>query len=64
MQLKGVTVMLPWLIKNLATILISLVIVCIVVFIIAKLRKDRKAGKSTCGGNGGHCPMGGSCHKK
>lgn len=56
--------MLPWLIKNLATILISLVIVCIIVFIIAKLRKDRKAGKSPCGGNCGHCPMGGSCHKK
>ncbi|MBQ7726535.1 MAG: FeoB-associated Cys-rich membrane protein, partial [Clostridia bacterium] len=27
------------------------------------LRRDRKNGKSSCGGNCGHCPMGGTCHK-
>ena len=31
--------------------------------IVRSLVKDRKQGKSSCGGNCGHCPMGGSCHE-
>lgn len=55
--------MFSWLVNNLGTILISLVLVAIVVIIIMKLRKDKKAGKSSCGGNCAHCTMAGSCHK-
>lgn len=56
--------MLTWLSSNLATILISLVLIAVVAFIIVVMRRDKKKGKSACGGNCGHCPMGGSCHKQ
>lgn len=56
--------MLTWLSENIATILISLALVVIVIGIIVVMRRDKKKGKSTCGGNCGHCPMGGSCHKQ
>ena len=31
--------------------------------VIRVLRRDRKQGRSPCGGSCGHCPMAGSCHK-
>lgn len=55
--------MLSWIIANLATIIITLILVAVVVGIIIVMRKDKKKGKSPCGGNCGHCPMSGSCHK-
>lgn len=55
--------MLAWITANLGTILVCALLVFIVAFIIAVLVRDKKNGKSTCGGNCGHCPMGGSCHK-
>lgn len=54
--------MLSWLSANIGTILISLVLICIVAAVIIIMRRDKKKGKSTCGGNCGHCPMGTSCH--
>ncbi|HHZ07090.1 MAG TPA: FeoB-associated Cys-rich membrane protein [Clostridiales bacterium] len=54
--------MLSWIIANIGTILISLVLIGVVVAVIIIMRRDKKKGKSTCGGNCGHCPMGGSCH--
>ena len=54
--------MLAWLSANLGTILISLVLLAVVITVIAVMRKDKKKGKSTCGGNCGYCPMSGSCH--
>lgn len=56
--------MLEWFSQNIATILISVILLGIIVGIIVTIRKDKKMGKSPCGGNCGHCPMGGSCHKK
>ena len=56
--------MLAWLAENFATILSCLVLAAMVAAIVVKLVKDKKKGKSTCGGNCGCCPMGGSCHKK
>ena len=56
--------MLSWIVNNIATILISLVLVAGVTAIILSIVKDKKKGKSSCGGNCGCCPMGGSCHKK
>ena len=55
--------MLAWLSANIGTILISLALLAVVITVIAVMRKDKKKGKSTCGGNCGHCPMSGSCHK-
>ena len=56
--------MLEWIIHNIATILISLVLAGGVAAIVIGMLKDKKKGKSSCGGNCGCCPMGGSCHKK
>ena len=55
--------MLGWIMENIGTILITFVLAIIVVLIVRSLVKDRKQGKSSCGGNCGHCPMGGSCHE-
>ena len=56
--------MLSWISQNIATIVICIVLLVIVAAIIAKLVKDRKKGKSSCGCNCAHCAMVGSCHSK
>ncbi|QNU67058.1 FeoB-associated Cys-rich membrane protein [Ruminiclostridium herbifermentans] len=57
--------MLAFLKENLATIIISAVILTAVVLIIIKMRKDKKAGKSCsgCGSGCGSCPSSSMCHK-
>lgn len=54
--------MLAWLSKNIATIIICLVLAVIVALIIFSLVKNKKKGKSSCGCNCAHCAMAGSCH--
>ena len=56
--------MFAWLSANIGTILIVLVLLAIVTLIIVKLRKDKKKGVSSCGGNCAHCAMSGSCHSR
>lgn len=51
--------MLAFLIENLATILISAVLLAVVILIILKLKKDRQKGCSSCGCGCGGC--GSSC---
>ena len=51
--------MLSWIMGNLATILISAVLVLAVCLIIVKMVKDRKQGKSSCGCDCGSC---GACY--
>ena len=48
--------LIPWLICLLA-------LAALVAVVILRLRRDRKQGKTSCGGNCGCCPMAGSCHK-
>ncbi len=54
--------MLNWLIQNIATIIISLVLAVICALIILKMRKDKKEGKTSCGCGCENCAMSGSCH--
>ena len=54
--------MISWIQNNIATILISAVLVAIVAAIIAKTVRDEKNGKSSCGNNCAHCAMQGKCH--
>lgn len=56
--------MLNWLIGNIATIIISLVLILIITSVIYKIIKDKKQGKSSCGCNCANCAMAGSCHEK
>ena len=55
--------MLQGIADNAGTIIISLALLGLVIGIIIRLRKDKKQGKSSCGGSSGHCPMAGACHK-
>ncbi len=56
--------MLSWLTANIGTVLITVMLIAIVVVIVVKLRKDKKKGVSSCGGNCAHCAMNGSCGNK
>lgn len=56
--------MFAWLGANIGTILIVLVLALVVIGIIVKLRKDKKKGVSSCGGNCAHCAMHGACHQQ
>ena len=53
---------MDWLKQNLGTIVVSLVLVAIVVLIIAKMVRDKKNGKSSCGCGCANCAMRGKCH--
>ena len=56
--------MLTWIVENLATVIICIVLVAVVAAIIVSLIRNKKRGKSSCGCNCAHCAMAGSCHKK
>ena len=56
--------MFQWIGENAGTIVISLALIALVTWIVIRLWKDRKKGKSSCGCNCGCCPMAGSCHKQ
>lgn len=53
--LKGGYIMLQFIISNLATIIITLLLITIVSFIIRKMIKDKKQGKSCCSGGCAGC---------
>ena len=56
--------MLQEITDNAGTIIVSLVLIALVTGIILQLRRDKKQGKSSCGGACGGCPMSGSCHRQ
>lgn len=56
--------MISFITENLGTIIITVVVVAILAAIVVKLVRDKRKGKSSCGGNCAHCAMGGSCHSE
>ena len=58
--MKGCDNMLAWLSANLINIVLIAVIVLITGMLIRSMIRDRKAGKSSCGGNCASC---GACSK-
>ena len=56
--------MFQWIGENAGTIVGSLLLVALVAWIVIRMRKDRKQGKSSCVCNCGCCPMAGFCHKQ
>lgn len=56
--------MLSWFVQNLATILISAVLLALVTAVLAGMVKSRKKGKSGCCGGCAGCAMNGCCHKE
>lgn len=56
--------MFAWIASHIAVCLIVLALIAAVAGAIAVLVRDKKKGKSSCGGNCSCCPMGGACHKQ
>ncbi len=55
---------MAWLAENITTIIICFVLVLIVALAVFSIVRDKKKGKSCCGGSCGGCSMNGACHKK
>ena len=54
---------MTWLIENLGTIVVSLILIVVLAGITAGMVKRRRKGISSCGCKCGSCPMSGTCHK-
>ena len=55
--------MLQWIGANIGTIIVGLVLLAVVALVVRVMIRDKKQGKSSCGGNCAHCAACGSCHK-
>ena len=55
--------MVVWLAENLGTILVSVILIVIVALIIRIMIRDKKMGKSTCGGSCASCKMCAACRQ-
>lgn len=53
---------MKWLICHWGTMLVCLLILLAVTAVVYVLRRDKKQGKSSCGGGCAGCAMRGSCH--
>ena len=47
--------MLEWLAANIGTIIVALIVIAVIAFVVARMVKDKKEGKSSCGANCAHC---------
>lgn len=56
--------LMEWLKMNYPSVLVVAVIVVISVLIVIKLARDRKSGRSSCGGCCGQCPSAGLCQSR
>lgn len=56
--------MLQWIGANIGTILVGLVLLAVVALIVRSMLRDKKQGKSSCGGNCASCSACGCCRKK
>ena len=56
--------MAAWFAANGGTLLITLALAAIIALIVWKLRKDKKAGQTSCGCGCEHCAMRDKCHTK
>ena len=53
-----------WLIQNAGTLLVAGILMLVVLLVAFVLRRDKKAGKSSCGSSCAGCPMAGKCHEE
>ncbi len=54
--------MLTWIMENMATIIISAILIVMVTAVIASMIRSRRRGKSSCGCGCAGCAMNGACH--
>ncbi|MBO4266756.1 MAG: FeoB-associated Cys-rich membrane protein [Lachnospiraceae bacterium] len=55
--------MVTWLATNLGTIIISIIMIALVTVIIRTMIRDKKMGKSACGGSCASCKMCAACRR-
>lgn len=55
--------MTDWLSANASTLFVAGVLVVLIAVAVAVMHKNRKTGRSTCGGSCSGCPMGADCHR-
>ena len=55
--------MLQWISENIGTIAVGLVLLAVVILIVHIMMRDKKQGKSSCGGNCASCGGCCACHK-
>lgn len=53
-----------FIINNIGTIIIGLMVFALIAGVVVKLVKDKKKGKTSCGCGCSNCPSSGICHKK
>lgn len=53
---------MTWFLNNIGTIAVLLILAAIVTFIVIHLKKEKSAGKSSCGCNCAGCALHGKCH--
>lgn len=56
--------MIAWIVENIATIIISAILLVAVIAVIVGMVRGKKKGKSSCGCGCAGCAMNGSCHSK
>lgn len=56
--------MFTWLMENMATIIVSAVLVAVVAAVIASMVRGKRKGRSACGCGCTDCPAGSSCAMK
>ncbi len=54
--------MIDFIVKNISTIIVSVILALVVALAVMKLHKDKKAGKSACGCKCSGCPNSSMCH--
>ncbi len=54
--------MFTWIMENMATIIISAVLLLVVAAVIASMVRGKRKGKSSCGCGCAGCAMNGACH--
>lgn len=56
--------MVAWIAENWLTLVVLAVVAAVVALAAISLLRDKKKGKSSCGGNCSACALGGTCHKR
>lgn len=55
---------MTWLLNNISTIIICIILIAVVTAIIANMVKNKRQGKTSCGCGCKSCAMRASCHKE
>ena len=53
---------MTWLTNNLGTVITFIILAAVIALIILRIKKDKAAGKSSCGCNCRNCALHGKCH--